>query len=67
MWVKTRKIPVHEDKKNGKESLYVRIHSNGGDANCKCMSVFSHSWGEWENVCVRMNSKIMERRMVFPA
>ena len=38
--------------KNGKESLCVRMHSNGGDANCKCVSIFSQSWGEWKNVCV---------------
>ena len=38
--------------KNGKESLCVRMHSNGGDVNCKCVSIFSQSWGEWKNVCV---------------
>ena len=30
-----------EKTKNGKESLCVRMHNNGGDANCKCVSVFS--------------------------
>ena len=43
--------------KNGKESLCVRMHSNGGDANCKCVSVFAQSWGEWKNVCMSDEQK----------
>ena len=27
--------------KNGKESLCVRMHSNGGDANCNRLSIFA--------------------------
>ena len=27
--------------KNGKESLCVRMNNNGGDANCKCVSIFA--------------------------
>ena len=34
--------------KNGKESLYVRMNNNGGDVNCKCVSIFAQSWGEWK-------------------
>ena len=44
---KTQKVLCVKTK-NGKESLCVRMNNNGGDANCKCVTIFSQSWGEWK-------------------
>ena len=58
---------MREDEKQ-EESLYVRMNNNGGDVNCKCMSVFAQSWGEWKNPCVNDGSRffpaIMKSTMV---
>ena len=64
--VKSSKILCVKTK-NGKESLCVRMNHNGWNANCKCVSIFAQSWGEWKNFCVSVEQKNAQNDLIWPA